>query len=419
MDPVASIIDKLKSFAKSGEDFVTGFSRRRQNKFRQSPIEILKRLQREAFADLMKLRDRQDKVERMLTIARTSKGSPFQEDSTYVRGEVDVMGTLFLIDYLDRDSVDAIKRAGIRTGINARITLETKFREKDVLEADFIANQSDVIDSGNILGSALSLAKVSYTANITDWCSIIAIPMGARCGDMSILTDSSFQEKGLTDYSSFGPPLLHQDHGRAIGLTVKKSNVVGSLAQFVVDLPGSFGHCFSTFGQIVYQLPRSTKLSLFGLHHVPRPRQQANPGSLAIPFSIWRHRQRYEESTVTSSPTSTSHFEDLPSVGSVAVMLESELDESTRVRGWLQMRNSNPINLQWSVSMSDFPEDEIGWGLSLGGIIQGPKSWDHFQVEAFLKYNVGNKLSLQPAFVYLMDRNNQIPGLMLRSTWSL
>lgn len=141
----------------------------------------------------MKLRDRQDKVERMLTIARTSKGSPFQEDSTYVRGEVDVMGTLFLIDYLDRDSVDAIKRAGIRTGINARITLETKFREKDVLEADFIANQSDVIDSGNILGSALSLAKVSYTANITDWCSIIAIPMGARCGDMSILTDSSFQ----------------------------------------------------------------------------------------------------------------------------------------------------------------------------------------------------------------------------------
>lgn len=212
---------------------------------------------------------------------------------------------------------------------------------------------------------------------------------------------------------------MHQDHGRAIGLTVKKSNVVGSLAQFVVDLPGSFGHCFSTFGQIVYQLPRSTKLSLFGLHHVPRPRQQANPGSLAIPFSIWRHRQRYEESTVTSSPTSTSHFEDLPSVGSVAVMLESELDESTRVRGWLQMRNSNPINLQWSVSMSDFPEDEIGWGLSLGGIIQGPKSWDHFQVEAFLKYNVGNKLSLQPAFVYLMDRNNQIPGLMLRSTWSL
>ncbi|XP_021847187.2 uncharacterized protein [Spinacia oleracea] len=408
MEP-ALIIDKLKSFAKSGEDFITGFSRRRKNKSRQNPIEILKRLQREAFSDLMKLRDRQDKVERMLTFSRTSKGSPFQDDGTNVRGEIDMMGSLFFTDYLDQENVDAIRRAGVKTGINARISFETKIREKDNLEAVFIANQIDHTQSSSILGSALSLAKVSYTANITDWCSMVAIPMGARCRDLSISTDSSFQEKGLTDYSSSGPPLLHQDHGRAIGLTVKKSNVVASLAHFVVDLPGPFGHCFSTFGQIVCQLPRSAKLSLFGLHQVPKPRQQAIAGALTIPLGIWSRHQRSEE----------SNFEETVAGNSVAVMLESELDESSRVRGWLQMKNGNPKHLQWSVSMSDFPEDEIGWGLSLGGTIQGPKSWDHFQVEAFLKFNVGKRLSLQPAFVYLMDGNNQVPALMCRSTWSI
>ncbi|XP_021771053.1 uncharacterized protein LOC110735189 isoform X2 [Chenopodium quinoa] len=359
----------------------------------------------------MKLRDRQDKVERMLTFSRTSKGSPFQDYGTNVRGEIDVMGTLFLTDYLDQENVDAIKRTGVKTGIKVKISFETKVCENDILEAQFISNQSNHTGSSNALEGALSLAKVSYTANMSDWCSMVAIPMGARCRDLSASMDfSSYQERGLTDYSSFGPPLLHQDHGCAIGVTVKKSNVVASLAQLAADLPGSFGHCFSTFGQIVCQLPRSAKLSLFGLHQVPKPRQQVSAGALAIPLGILRRQQHSEEPMAASPPVAGD---------SVAVMLESELDESTRVRGWLQMKNDSPNHLQWSVSMSDFPEDEIGWGLSLGGTIQGPKRWDHFQVEAFLKFNLGKRLSLQPAFVYFMDGNKQTPALMLNSTWSI
>ncbi|XP_056688316.1 uncharacterized protein [Spinacia oleracea] len=374
-------------------------------------IEILKRLQRGAFSDLMKLRDRKDKVERMLTFSRTSKGSPFQDDGTNVRGEIYMMGTLFLTDYLDQGNVDAIRSTGVKIGINARISFEIKIREKDNLEVVFIANQIDHTQSSSILGSALSLAKVSYTSNITDWCLMVAIPLGARCRDLSISTDSSFQEKGLTDYSSSGPPLLHQDNRCAIGLSIKKSNVVASLAHFVVDLPSSFGYCFSTFGQILCQLPRSANLSLFSLHQVPKPRQQANAGALTIALGIWSRHQRSEESM--------TDFEETVAGNSVALMLESELDESPRVRGWLKMKNGNPKYLQWSVSISDFPEDEIGWDLSFGGTIQGPNSWDHFQVEAFLKFNMGTRFSLQPAFVYLMDGNNQILALMCRSTWSI
>ncbi|KAL9244048.1 hypothetical protein vseg_017863 [Gypsophila vaccaria] len=409
MEPFTSIAGKLT-------DFFTG---NRRSKSPHTPIEILKRLQREVFHDLMKLRDRQDKVEKILTSYSISKGSPFEDDGTRVRGAVDAMGTVFFVDNLDQEKVDVIKRTGLKTGIDARINFETKVRQGDILEAEFVSRQRNRGDSGDILASALSLTRVSYTANMTDWLSMVAIPMGARCKDVGISTDFSLQERGTTDYSSFGPPLLYQNHGSVIGVTVKKSNIVASLAQFVADLPGSFGQCFSTFGQVVYHLPRASKLSLFGLYPVTKSGQQAHPGVVTFPLGIWRRDQRPETSTQTSSPPLEIGAEEIVPSGQLAVMLESELDESTRVRGWVQMRNSNPKHLQWSVSVSDFPEDEIGWGLSLGGAIQGPKSWDHFQVEAFLKFNLGRRLTLKPAFVYIVDGNNQIPALMFHSTWSL
>ncbi|KAK9748546.1 hypothetical protein RND81_02G065700 [Saponaria officinalis] len=367
----------------------------------------------------MKLRDRQDKVEKILTLSRISKGSPFEDDGTRVRGAVEAMGTVFLVDNLDQEKVDVIKRSGLKTGIDARITFETKVRQTDILEAEFISCQRNHGDSGDILQSALSLTKISYTANMTDWLSMVAVPMGARCKDVGISTDFSLQEKGVTDYSCFGPPLLHQNHGSAIGLTVKKSNIVASLAQFVVDLPGSFGQCFSTFGQVVYQLPWSSKLSLFGLYSVTKSGQKTHPGVATIPLGIWRRDQRPETSTQTSSPLLEIDAEETVPPGQIAAMLESELDESTRVRGWVQMSNNNPTHLQWSVSVLDFPEDEIRWGLRLGGAIEDQKSWDRFQVEAFLKFNLGRKLSLKPAFVYLMDGNSQMPALTFQSTWSL
>lgn len=420
MEPVGSIGDALKAFAKSGEDFFAGLTRRRENRARRKPIEILKRLQREAFTDLMKLRDRLDKVEKVLTFYGSSKGGPFRGDGTRVRGEVDLMGTLFLKDYLDQENVDAIRRAGIKTGIDARITFETKVREKDVLKAEFISSQRPHTESSGSesLGTALSLVRVCYTANVTDWFSVSAIPMGARCRDMAVSTQS--QEKGLTHYSSFGPPLLHESHGGSIGMTVKKSDIVASLAQFVVDLPNSFGHCLSTFVQIVYPLPKSSKLSLFGLYRVPKSRQQARfglPLTTSLGF-LKRHKPQTstEASSLPMETTSEAHFPE----SSAAIMLESELDESTRVQGWVEMKKStNQRNLQWAVSMSDFPEDDIGWGLSLGGSTQRPASWDHFQVEAYLNFSLGKRLSLQPGFLYLTDKNSQMPVLMLRTTWSL
>ncbi|KAK6938985.1 hypothetical protein RJ641_032493 [Dillenia turbinata] len=388
-------------------------------------IDILKRLQQEAFSDLMKLRDRQDKVERMLSFYKSSKGSPFQEPSTHIKGDIDVSGALLMIGNVSDQTCDALKRAGVRTGIHSRFTFETVLRQKDVLVAEFLASQIEQNHVSDISGSPLSLAKVFYTANVNDWFSAVAIPLGAQFRDFTIGTISSSQEKGLTDFSSFGPPLLNEQNGSAIGLTVKKSNVMASIGHFVSGIgrqPSSFGvnHCIGSFASVVCQLSRGIKLSLLGLHRVPKSSdQQGNYGALTVPVGIWRHHRAPAVSAEASTPPVGSDTVEVTPNGSVALMVESELDESTRVGGWLEMKKSNPKSLQWAIGLSDFPEDEFGWGLSLGGMIQGLTSWDHFQVEAYLKFNLGKRFSLQPGLVYMMDGTGQIPALMLRSTWSL
>lgn len=426
MEPVASVVDKLKGFGKSSQDFFAGLIQRNENSARRNPIEILKRLQREAFADLMKLRDRQDKVERMISFYRSSKGSPFQETSTHVRGEVDVLGAILMMDNVDQQNFDALSRAGIRSGIDSRFIFETTLRQRDTLTAEFVASKKGKEYLGDVFGSPLSLTKVCYMANASDWLSVAAIPIGAQCRDVGIATSSSHLGKGLTDFSSFGPPMLTQHNGSAVGLTVRKSNVLASLGQFVSGLgmhPGSLRveHCFSTFGKVVCQLSRGTKLSLLCLHQIYKSSsQQMSLGALAIPVRISKRAEAPETSMeISTSPTMRPNTEVNVTAGSIALMLESELDESTKIGGWVEMQKSNPRHLQWAVTMSDTPENEIGWGLSLGGIIQGPSNWDHFQAEGFLKFNIGERFSLQPGLVYVMNGTSQVPALMFRSSWVL
>lgn len=425
MEPVALAVDKLKGFAKSSQDFVDGLIHRPDNSARRNPIEILKRLQREAFTDLMKLRDRQDKFERVLSFYKTSKGSPFQEASTHVRGEVDLLGALLVMDDIDEKNCDTLSRAGIRTGIGSKFTFETTISEKDTLAAEFVASKKDKGYRGDGLGQSLFLEKVSYKANASDWLSVVAIPVGAHCRDVAITTISSHQAKGLTQLSSHGPPLLNQHGGSGIGIMVRKSNVVASLAQFVSGLgmqPGSdsTGHCFSTFGQVVCQLPRGIKLSLLGLHQVPKSlSQHVSLGPLTIPVRLFKRSRTPETLVEASTPSMGASTLENVSAGSVALMLESELDESTRIEGWIEMHKSNPKLLQWAMTLSDDSEDSFGWGTSLSGMIGDPTNRGRFQAESYLKLKFGKRFSLMPGLTYIADGNARLTALVLRSNWSL
>ncbi|KAL3370511.1 hypothetical protein AABB24_007517 [Solanum stoloniferum] len=399
-----SVVDKLKSFAKSTQDFASVVFRNREV---SNPNENLKRLQRESFSDIMKLRDRQEKLERVLAFFKSSKGSPVQETSTHIRGEFDAVGALLMIGTIDVSKCNAIERA-IRTGIDSRLTFETTIREKDTLVAEFVGSERGQM---NILGSPLSLAKVLYAANISDWCSAVAIPVGGRCRDVAVPT-SSREERGLTDYSSFGPPLLNQLNGSGISVMVKKSNIVACLAQFVSALPhsGSLLFCLGTFGQVVCQLSSNTKLSILGIHKMGNlSRQQPRLAAMSLPFSFLQRSGHPHASFVENSLLD----------GYLAMTLESELYESTKIGGWVEMKRSNPKHLQWAVTMSDTSEDDFGWGLSLGGLVQGRRNYDRFQVECFLNFNVGKKCKLQPGLLYVIDGATQFPALILRTSWSL
>lgn len=225
------------------------------------------------------------------------------------------------------------------------------------------------------------------------------------------------QERGLTKYSEFGPPLLNQQNGSAVGIKVRKANIVSSFAQFVSSLENPVNsdgltRSLSTFGQVVWELSRNTKLSLLGMHRQSRPSSQnISLGELAFPISIHKHDSFSETSMEEGSPTNRER--------SIALMFNSELDDSAKIGVWIQTRNSNSKILQWGFTMSDTPEDELGWGLSLGGVLEGRKRLEHFQVETFFNLNFGNRFTLQPGLVFVKDGGTQFPALVLRSSWSL
>lgn len=217
---------------------------------------------------------------------------------------------------------------------------------------------------------------------------------------------------------------MNHINGSAIGVMTRKSNIVASLGQFVSGIGAppisSRTRCFSTFGQVVCQLSTSTKLTLMGIHKVLKvSSQQPSLGSMTFPIGIFRrHKQSGTSSEEEDLLIGTSR-KDAVLDGSMALMLESQLDESTRIGGWIEMKKSHPKNLQWAVTMSDTPEDDFGWGLSLGGLVQGPRNCEHFQIEAFLNFNLGNRCRMQPAILYVVDGDTKFPTLMFRSNFNL
>ncbi|PPD95974.1 hypothetical protein GOBAR_DD07005 [Gossypium barbadense] len=401
MNPIASGVDKIKGFV---HDLVKG----RDYSSRRNPIEILKRLQRESFSDLMKLRERQDKVERLLSFYKTSKENPFEGSNTLLRGEVDILAAVLLMSKVDDEHWDGVDQAGIRTMIDSRFRFATTVGGKDTFGVEFMANQKRIENSnGDVYGTPLTLSKLFYKGSAGDWFSAIAIPFGAQFRDLN-------EEKGLTDLS-FGPPMLHQHNGGAIGVTVRRSNIIASLAQSFRGMGNE--HCFSTFGQVVCQIPIRLKLSFLGLCRGPKlASRNFHLGALALPVGLSRYLEDVD--TVNEEafmPSGTN----APESGSVALMLESELDEYQRLGGWIEMKQTNPKILQWAVNLTDTSEDVFGWGVSVGGVVEGPRNWDHFQVESYVKLNLGKRCSLKPGIAYVVDGNSRTLALALRSNCSL
>lgn len=202
---------------------------------------------------------------------------------------------------------------------------------------------------------------------------------------------------------------------------VRKSNIVASLAQFVSGLgmqlgSNANGNCSSTFGELMYEFPGRTKLSLLGLHQVPlSSSEHTKLGPLTIPILLSKRHEVSETEYDEAFPglETKRRF----SSGSIALMVESELDDISKIGGWVEMNRLNQ-SVQWGVSMCDVSEDSFGWGMNLNGMIGNSGSGDLFQAESYLKFNMGGKFCLKPGIAYVTDGHTKLAGLMLRSSWS-
>ncbi|CAH8388899.1 unnamed protein product [Eruca vesicaria subsp. sativa] len=322
----------------------------------------------------------------------------------------------------DEESFSGVDREGVRPGLLSRFVFETRLREMDRFVAELVAGYKGEGNDGGS-GSQLSLAKVFYKAEISDWFSAVAIPVGARFRDIDAALVSSYQGMNLTEVSELGPPLLNQHNGSAIGLTFRKSNIAASLAQSITNLEdeqvlNAANRCFRTFGQVTCNILRGVKLSLLGCQQILSPFNNLHysAGAITVPVSFLRRRIAMDPEPSAEMSRGMGH---VSSSSSIALRLDSLVDESTRVGGWIEIQNSREKQVKWSVSITDKPEDEVGWGMSLGGVIDGSRNHNQFQVESYLKFNIDHRFSLSPGLVYLTNSNGRTVGLMLHSHWSL
>jgi hypothetical protein len=130
----------------------------------------------------------------------------------------------------------------------------------------------------------------------------------------------------------------------------------------------------------------------------------------------------WQAPSTVSQPTRSRNSQSQPNLdqnqrGSVSLVLD--IDEDTKVGGWIEVQKSKPNLTNWAVSLADTPPDELGWVVSVGGKAEGNSN--RVQFESFLSFDVGGKANLQPGVVLMMDANgrNRVPAFVFRSSWTM
>ena len=182
--------------------------------------------------------------------------------------------------------------------------------------------------------------------------------------------------------------MLIKSHKYAGGLILRSKNFAVSLAEMISVAgqtlnPGEASRVFTEFGQFSYQMPDDIKLTMSAAWHGP---------------SVVPQKRK-------------------PTAG-CCIDVELKFDEDSRIGARIEFdRKSNPGSLRWALTLSETPEDDLGWGLSLRrGTEAKPQ---RFQVEGFLNLRLGKKAAVQPGIVFNVDSRRCAPALVFHSSWSL
>ncbi|KAL2634500.1 hypothetical protein R1flu_005979 [Riccia fluitans] len=450
----------LKLLSEKGDEFARKFE-----------TNALRRLQREAFSDLLKVRERLDKLEHKTGLRGKTHGDSLTGARTNLRGEVSSGGAFIIAeDSACVHSRSSLQHAGLKTGLDVRFTFETPVREGDTLTTQVGVGQGSGLGDGNSFGGPLSLQKINYVAQINDSLSLSVAPLGARASDMSD-TINHLQGQALTTFAGSGPALYQHCKGSAIGASLRSSSVLLSMAQFLSGWGSSTADvtpeplCLSTLAQFMFQPCDHVVLSLSAVNNVwPSPPTLTSSGlhwsemgPLILCKTITRPsgafifnpvRPQHASSVISQGTLPTESWSPGDStrnrgiaMQSVAVAGEIDLGHRVSLAGWAQVERGDWLSefekkeFQWHVSLAKCTGQNVNWGLSVGRrkredwhddglsavVGDGPDdpSTSQMQTEAFVRMGCGKGFTLQSGFVYIVDRYSQTPAFMLRSSWTM
>lgn len=204
-----------------------------------------------------------------------------------------------------------------------------------------------------------------------------------------------------------------------IGFIAKESNLAASLAGLVSSAGAdSFaGHLhLSTFWQVAYTPSEESRLTMSGIWKAPVSSQLLKLAPFATLEGALSRTIIADSHWEGCSSAATRLAPDCMAASSVVLILGSQFDESTNLDCWVEMQKSSPGQLKWGVSLTDAPpHDELGWGLKVGGQLEG--QFSRYWAEGFLNINFGKKAVLQPGILYTVNGQSQASAMLLRSSW--
>ncbi|CAI7899727.1 unnamed protein product [Closterium sp. NIES-54] len=292
----------------------------------RSEVSALRRLQREAFQDLLRVKDRLHRLEFLSGVRqspdgrspRPSAGSVYSasaaafgatsgafgtgiagigEESgvwgglgagggsvlggagrTRLHGEIVAGGAFVPTEGARSHSTRAaLEQAGMRSGLTVKFRFDTTCRDDDLLSTELTAGLGE--DSSSfMLGGPVNIHKILYSTKLCDGVQLAVAPLGAVGSDMAEGMNP-LKDQGLTRFSSGGISLHRRARGSALAFSLRNSAASFTAAQFLSgwgvsqDPEGeSAGLCASSLAQLSLQPQDNVVLSMSALNRLwPSP----------------------------------------------------------------------------------------------------------------------------------------------------
>ncbi|CAI5970327.1 unnamed protein product [Closterium sp. NIES-64] len=292
----------------------------------RSEVSALRRLQREAFQDLLRVKDRLHRLEFLSGVRqspdgrspRPSAGSVYSasaaafgatagafgtgiagigEESgvwgglgagagsvlggagrTRLHGEIAAGGAFVPTEGARSHSTRAaLEQAGMRSGLTVKFRFDTTCRDDDLLSTELTAGLGE--DSSSfMLGGPVNIHKILYSTKLCDGVQLAVAPLGAVGSDMAEGMNP-LKDQGLTRFSSGGISLHRRARGSALAFSLRNSAASFTAAQFLSgwgvsqDPEGeSAGLCASSLAQLSLQPQDNVVLSMSALNRLwPSP----------------------------------------------------------------------------------------------------------------------------------------------------